>query len=141
MLAYMDDLLICKLITGIAAIPVALRLQLSRTTQYRTVFSSPCQFVSARSNRFAALSTRCLPPMHSPPLGSVGLEESDPNNPSPSRSFANTDSNGMRECAFQIRGDGRGIYCKRADIISQRLRWKISIAGLRSLAAIKTGEK
>lgn len=140
MLAYMDDLLICKLITGIAAIPVALRLQLSRTTQYRTVFSSPCQFVSPRSNRFAALSTRCLPPMHSPPLGSVGLEESDPNNPPPPRVPSRIRI--RTGCASVLfKRDGRGICCKRADIISQRLRWKISIAGLRSLAAIKTGEK
>lgn len=141
MLAYMDDLLICKLITGIAAIPVALRLQLSRTTQYRTVFSSPCQFVSPRSNRFAALSTRCLPPMHSPPLGSVGLEESDPNNPPPPRTLPSRIRIRTGCASVLFKRDGRGICCKRADIISQRLRWKISIAGLRSLAAIKTGEK
>lgn len=65
MLAYMDDLLICKLITSIAAIPVCPPTPtFSHVTRYDTPDAPPCQFVSSRSNRFAALSTRCLPPIY-----------------------------------------------------------------------------
>lgn len=65
MLAYMDDLLICKLITSIAAIPVCPPTPtFSHVTRHDTPDAPPCQFVSSRSNRFAALSTRCLPPIY-----------------------------------------------------------------------------
>lgn len=67
----------------------------------------------------------------------------DPNNPPPP--LANTDSNETTGCASVVVLKHAvtivPAYCKRGDIISQRLRWKISIAGLRSLAAIKTEEK
>lgn len=65
MLAYMDDLLICKLITSIAAIPVCPPTPtFSHVTRHDTPDAPPCQFVSSRSNRFTALSTRCLPPIY-----------------------------------------------------------------------------
>lgn len=70
MLTYTDDLLICKLITSIAAIPVCpptptfSRVTRRNNTPDAPPVFSPRQFVSSRSNRFAALSTRCLPPIY-----------------------------------------------------------------------------
>lgn len=82
MLTYTDDLLICKLITSIAAIPVCPPTptfshvtRRNNTPDAPPVFS-PRQFVSSRSNRFAALSTRCLPPIYIPliPPPSLGWD-------------------------------------------------------------------
>lgn len=82
MLTYTDDLLICKLITSIAAIPVCpptptfSRVTRRNNTPDAPPVFSPRQFVSSRSNRFAALSTRCLPPIYIPliPPPSLGWD-------------------------------------------------------------------
>lgn len=115
------------------------------TTQYRTVFSSPIRIARIDLPRFRhAVYRRCIPSSSSSWIRWFGgiVERILIIHPPP---LANTDSNETTGCASVVVLKHAvtivPAYCKRADIISQRLRWKISIAGLRSLAAIKTEEK